>query len=57
MTGQILAGVPPVQAVAYQILIMFMLAGSYSLGTMLVTILAGRALLTQELRLALEKLR
>ncbi len=57
MTGQILAGVPPVQAVAYQILIMFMLAGSYSLGTILVTLLAGRALLTHEARLALEKLR
>ncbi len=57
MTGQILAGVPPVQAVAYQILIMFMLAGSYTLGTILVTLLAGRALLSRELRLVLEKLR
>ncbi len=57
MTGQILAGVPPLQAVAYQILIMFMLAGSYTLGTILVTLLAGRKLLDKEARLALEKIR
>ena len=56
MTGQILAGAPPMQAVAYQILIMFMLAGSYALGTMLVTLLAGQKFLTKDARLALEHL-
>ncbi len=56
MTGQILAGIPPIQAVAYQILIMFMLAGAYTFGTIFVTFLAGHKLLTSENRLALEKL-
>ena len=57
MTGQILAGAPPMQAVAYQILIMFMLAGSYALGTMMVTIFAGHKLLTKDSRLALERIK
>ena len=34
MTGQILAGVDPTQAVKYQILIMFLIAGSTSLGAL-----------------------
>ena len=33
MTGQILSGVPPVEAVKYQILIMFLIAGGTGLGT------------------------
>ena len=32
MTGQILGGVPPAQAVKYQILVMFLIAGGTSLG-------------------------
>jgi putative ABC transport system permease protein len=32
MTGQILAGIPPVEAVKYQILIMFLIAGGTGLG-------------------------
>jgi putative ABC transport system permease protein len=32
MTGQILAGIPPAEAVRYQLLIMFLIAGSTGLG-------------------------
>jgi putative ABC transport system permease protein len=32
MTGQILSGVPPAEAVKYQILVMFLIAGSTGLG-------------------------
>ncbi len=41
MTGQILAGSPPLQAVAYQVVVMFMLAASTSIGAMIVAILAA----------------
>lgn len=34
MTGQILAGAPPIQAVRYQIVIMFMIAAAVALGTL-----------------------
>ncbi len=42
MTGQILAGSPPLQAVAYQIVVMFMIAAAVALGAMMVVVLAGR---------------
>ncbi len=57
MTGQILAGAPPLQAVAYQILVMFMLAGAYALGAVGVVWLCGRKILGRDLRLKLEMLR
>jgi putative ABC transport system permease protein len=44
MTGQILAGADPVDAVAYQILVMFMIAGCTALGTILLGALAFRAI-------------
>ncbi len=44
MTGQILAGADPGDAVAYQILIMFMIAGATSIGTILLCLLAYRSL-------------
>jgi putative ABC transport system permease protein len=46
MTGQILAGSPPMQAVAYQIVVMFMIAAAASLGSMIIAIAAGRRLMT-----------
>lgn len=46
MTGQIIAGAPPVQAVAYQVVIMFMIAASNALGSMTICTLAGRRLVT-----------
>ncbi|WP_456434409.1 ABC transporter permease [Thermosulfuriphilus sp.] len=56
MTGQILAGADPIQAVVYQILVMFMLAGSYALGTALITLWAGLKMIDSQGRLCLEKL-
>ena len=47
MTGQIIAGAPPIQAVSYQIVIMFMIAASNALGSMTITTLAGRRLVTR----------
>jgi len=41
MTGQILAGTPPLQAVAYQVVVMFMIAAACALGSMVVALLAG----------------
>lgn len=38
MTGQILAGVPPTQAVRYQLLIMFLISGATGLGLLLAVI-------------------
>lgn len=56
MTGQILAGIEPVEAVKYQILIMFLIAASSSLGTIIsVTIAAARFFDARE-RLCLDKL-
>ncbi len=44
MTGQILAGADPMQAIAYQIVVMFMLAASTALGAIGVALLVYRAL-------------
>lgn len=51
MTGQILGGVEPRQAVAYQIVIMFMIATSTSLGTVGMVLLAWRRLFSPRHRL------
>lgn len=48
MTGQILAGVRPVDAVQYQIMIMFMIAGGTSIGALLAGLLAFRKLTTRD---------
>ena len=56
MTGQILAGSPPLQAVAYQIVVMFMIAAAVALGAMLVVLLAGRRFMGIDATLRLERL-
>ena len=56
MTGQILAGSPPMQAVAYQIVVMFMIAAAVALGAMLVVILAGRHFMGVDATLRLDRL-
>ncbi len=56
MTGQILAGVEPVQAVKYQLLIMFLIAGGTGLGTMTAVIAGGYRLTDGRHRLRLERL-
>jgi putative ABC transport system permease protein len=56
MTGQILAGAPPLQAVAYQIVVMFMIAAAVTLGAMLVVLLAGRHFMGPDATLRLDRL-
>lgn len=56
MTGQILAGANPSDAVRYQIVIVFMIAAGAALGTFSVVLLAFRTLLSPEHRLQLERL-
>jgi putative ABC transport system permease protein len=57
MTGQILAGAPPLQAVAYQIVVMFMIAAAVTGGSMLVVVLAGRHFMGADAVLRLDRLR
>lgn len=57
MTGQILAGSPPLEAVKYQILIMFLIACGAGFGSMAALSLASRRLFDQRQRLRLDRLR
>jgi putative ABC transport system permease protein len=56
MTGQILAGAPPLEAVKYQILIMFLIAGGTGFGTLLAVWFAARRLFDERERLRLDRL-
>ena len=56
MTGQILAGTPPVEAVRYQILVMFLIAGGTGFGTVVAVGLAARRLFDERQRLRLDRL-
>lgn len=51
MTGQILAGAPPLQAVAYQIVVMFMIAAAVAGGSMIVGVVMARRLVAPDGRL------
>lgn len=57
MTGQILAGAPPVEAVKYQILIMCLIMGATSAGTALAVQVACRRLFDSRERLRLDRLK
>ncbi len=57
MTGQILSGTPPVEAVKYQILIMFLIGGGTGLGTVSSVWLGSFRLFDDRQRLRLERLR
>lgn len=57
MTGQILAGAPPVEAVKYQILIMFLVTAGSGFGTVAAVWLASRRLFDERERLRLDRLR
>lgn len=56
MTGQILSGVDPVDATKYQLLIMFLIAGSTALGTLLSVLGAAHLLTDDRHRLRLDRL-
>jgi putative ABC transport system permease protein len=55
MTGQILAGSPPLEAVKYQILIMFLIAGGTGFGTLAAVWLGARRLFDARHRLRLDR--
>ena len=56
MTGQILGGNPPAEAVKYQILIMFLIAGGTGLGTVAAVWLSAHRLFDTRERLRLDRL-
>lgn len=56
MTGQILAGAAPADAVRYQIVIVFMIASAAALGALGVTLLAYRRLFSPSHRLRIDRL-
>ena len=57
MTGQILAGAPPVEAVKYQIMILFLIAVGTGLGVLAALWLASRRLFDERQRLRLDRLK
>jgi len=57
MTGQILAGTPPMEAVKYQILIMFLIATATGIAALLAIWGAARRLFDERHRLRLDRLR
>jgi putative ABC transport system permease protein len=56
MTGQILAGIEPIDAVKYQLLIMFLIAGGTGLGTLAAVIGGARLLTDNRHRLRLDRI-
>jgi putative ABC transport system permease protein len=56
MTGQILAGMDPMEAVKYQILLMFLLSGGSALSAVAVVLMAARRLTDARQRLRLDRL-
>ena len=57
MTGQILAGTPPMEAVKYQILVMFLIASGTGFGTLAAVWLGSRRLFDERERLRLDRLK
>lgn len=57
MTGQILSGTPPIEAVKYQILIMFLITAGTGFGTVAAVMMAGYRLFDERERLRLDRLR
>lgn len=57
MTGQILAGTPPIEAVKYQILILFLIAAGTGFGTLGAVWMGSRRLFDDRQRLRLDRLK
>ncbi len=57
MTGQIIAGMDPLEAAKYQILLMFLLTGASALAALVTVVVAGRRLTDARDRLRLDRLR
>jgi putative ABC transport system permease protein len=56
MTGQILSGVDPLEAIKYQILIMFLIAGGTGIGVVTAVHAGARRLSDNRHRLRLDRL-
>jgi putative ABC transport system permease protein len=56
MTGQILAGSPPIEAVKYQILIMFLIAAGTGFGTIVALRITAQRLFDERHRLRLDRM-
>ncbi|HRD77765.1 MAG TPA: ABC transporter permease, partial [Hyphomicrobiaceae bacterium] len=56
MTGQILAGIDPVDAAAYQLLIMFLISGATALAALLTGLGAVRLLTDDRHRLRVDRI-
>jgi len=56
MTGQILAGTPPLEAVRYQIMMMFLIASGTGFGTLAAVTLGSRRLFDERQRLRVDRL-
>jgi len=56
MTGQILAGIEPMEAVKYQLLIMFLIAGGTTFGVLGAVLACGWRLTDNRHRLRLDRL-
>ena len=56
MTGQILAGTPPIEAVKYQILTMFLITAGTGFGTLVAVYFGARRLFDERERLRLDRL-
>ena len=57
MTGQILAGADPLQAVAYQIVVLFMISAATALGCMVTAVLVFRRLFNSRHQLLVQRIR
>ncbi len=57
MTGQILAGAPPLEAVKYQLLVMFLISAGTGFGTLVAVTLGVRRLFDERERLRLDRLK
>jgi putative ABC transport system permease protein len=57
MTGQILAGSPPIEAAKYQLLVMFLISGGTGLGATAAVWIGSRRLFDERHRLRLDRLR
>jgi len=56
MTGQILSGVDPTEAVKYQLLVMFLIGGSTGLGVLMAVLGSVHRLMDDRHRLRLDRL-
>ncbi len=57
MTGQLLSGTRPIEAIKYQIVIMFLIASATALGTTLIALIGYRRLFNQDHQLLVDRLR